>query len=709
MNPKKKSPNALTQVALPAFPGLLRITGAGLDPLMRVDQSRAELRRLWKEGRLDKITLTAVVFRAHYPNANFFRFRDEDLPAFAESFAEAPFLRNHDITDVDARAGTIRESWLVPDPTGGTQIVQEIDITVPRDIEAVLNEQIDRFSISWFWDGITCTVCGQDWYSCSHWPGKTYPPPANTPPLVGGAGGGVCELVFESPRGRETSAVNTPAVIGTGIESVTLQENPMEPEPVYNVAPPEPPANGVIGGSAPPSSIVNGPSSGDEIAELLTAQRVAVCDARLAASGLPPEIAELVHQSLRPGWRLDDLDRAIDRARDAWARLEEKRTVTGHPARISGMQTGLDQLTDAFEALATGKPPRDGAPRLSGLREFYLLLSGDHGMTGMFQPDNVGLANVTTTTMASIVANVLNKVVAAEFQVYPQWWRPIVRTENFATLQTIRWITLGGVGELPTVAEGAAYTELTWDDKYETSSWVKKGGYLGLTLEAMDTDDVGRLRSAPRALAQAGWLTLGKAVSDVFTYNSGVGHTLIDTGALFNATAVSSTGGHANLGTSALSAASWAAAKLAMRKQAEVNSGERLGPLTSPRYLIVPPDLENTALTILASENMPGGANNDVNPEAAGASHDARLDAARRRVIVVDLWTDTNNWAASAEPSLYPTIGLGFRYGDAPEIFSVASPNSGLMFTNDVFPVKVRWYYAVGAIDFRGLYKANVS
>jgi hypothetical protein len=39
----------------------------------------------------------------------------------------------------------------------------------------------------------------------------------------------------------------------------------------------------------------------------------------------------------------------------------------------------------------------------------------------------------------------------------------------------------------------------------------------------------------------------------------------------------------------------------------------------------------------------------------------------------------------------------------------VASPNSGLMFTNDVFPVKVRWYYAVGAIDFRGLYKANVS
>jgi hypothetical protein len=482
----------------------------------------------------------------------------------------------------------------------------------------------------------------------------------------------------------------------------------MEPKPEYHVEPaaeapaPAPPlATSVLPGSQP---------AAHEVAtELLTAQRAAVLDVRLTASALPAELQDLIRQSLPAEWRIAELDAAIDRARTAWARLEEKRTVQGVPARITGMRDGLDQITDAFEALATGKPPKQGTHRLSGLREFYLLLSGDHEFTGMFQPDMVGLANVTTTTMASIVANVLNKVVAQEFQSYPQWWAPIVRTENFATLQTIRWIMLGGVGQLPTVAEGAAYTELTWDDKYETSSWVKKGGYLGLTLEAMDTDDVGRLRSAPRALAQAAWLTLGATISGIFTQASGLGPTLVDTGTLFNATAVSSTGGHANLGTTALSSSTWIAAKLAMRKQVEVNSGERLGILTSPRYLLVPPDLENTALTVLSSENMPGTANNDINPEAAGSTHDARLDAARRRIIVVDLWTDTNNWAAVADPNLYPTIGLGFRYGAAPEIYSVSSPNSGLMFTNDVMPVKVRWFYAAGPIDFRGLYKANVS
>jgi hypothetical protein len=481
-----------------------------------------------------------------------------------------------------------------------------------------------------------------------------------------------------------------------------MENKHMEPQPVY-----------ITEGTTPaPAPAIPDETAGNgrtaEIAELIAAQREAILDTRLAAAALPPEISELVRTSLPANWKLADLDVAIARARDAWARLEEKRTIRGVPG-IAGMRDSIDQLTDAFEALVTGTRPAHGAHRLSGPREFYLLLSGDHDMKGIFVPEDVRLANVTTTTMASIVANVMNKVVAMEFQTYPRWWEPIVRIENFATLQTVRWITLGGVGELPTVSEGAAYTELTWDDKYETASWVKKGGYLGITLEAMDTDDVGRLRSAPRALAQAAWLTLGKAVSAIFTASSGVGPTLVDTGALFNATAVTSTGGHANLLTAALSAAAWQAVKLAMRKQVEVNSGERLGALTSPRYLLVPPDLENTALTVLASENLPGTANNDINPEAQGSTSDARIDSARRRIIVVDLWTDTNNWAACADPNLYPTIGMGFRFGQAPEIFSVQSPTSGLMFTNDVMPVKVRWFYAVGPIDFRGLHKNNVS
>ena len=407
------------------------------------------------------------------------------------------------------------------------------------------------------------------------------------------------------------------------------------------------------------------------------------------------------------------LSTAVDRITALLATREELNTVQGmgNPprTRISVGPGSLDQVQLAVEAMINGVRPPEGIRPLTGIRELYHLLSGDYEMTGRFQEDRVYLANVTTSTMAGLVANALNKVVVNEFMTYPQWWGPAVTTMDFTSLQDVRWITLGGVGELPTVAEGAAYTELTWDDQTETDSFVKKGGYLGLTLEAIDKDDTGRIRAAPRALAQAAWLTLGTSISDIFTSNSDTGPTMADTGALFNATAVSSSGGHANLLTTALSISAWRAVKLAMMKQAEVNSSTRLGALTRPRLLWVPVDLEDTAIQILATEHDPGSANYNVNPEAVGNERETRLANAQARVIVCPLWTDTNNWAAQADPRLYPSIGLGFRYGRTPEIYSVADPRAGLMFSNDVMPVKVRFFYAVGPIDWRGLHKSNVA
>jgi hypothetical protein len=68
-----------------------------------------------------------------------------------------------------------------------------------------------------------------------------------------------------------------------------------------------------------------------------------------------------------------------------------------------------------------------------------------------------------------------------------------------------------------------------------------------------------------------------------------------DSGALFNATAVTTTGGHANLGTGALSTTNLATAITAMVQQ-------RIGNVVlnvRPRYLIVPGALQFNAATIL--------------------------------------------------------------------------------------------------------------
>ena len=278
----------------------------------------------------------------------------------------------------------------------------------------------------------------------------------------------------------------------------------------------------------------------------------------------------------------------------------------------------------------------------------------------------------------------------------------MVVEEDAANLNSVKWIKLGDVGELPTVAEGAGYTELTWDDLRETTAFVKKGGYLGVTLEAVDRDDTRSLQALPGAMAQGAYLTLAKLVAAIFTDASGTGPTMSDGVVLFHAD-------HANVGTAALNHANWVATRTAMRKHTAINSAERLGALTAPKYLLVPPDLENTGLEVLASGNEPGVADNDMNPWAEGNTREALLRNARDRVCVVDLWTDTNNWAAMADPMLHPTIGVAYRFGRVPEVFVVTNPLAGLMFTNDTMPIKVRYFLAVGAVDWRGIYKQNVT
>ncbi len=440
------------------------------------------------------------------------------------------------------------------------------------------------------------------------------------------------------------------------------------------------------------------------------AVRKAAVSSIIAASGLPAASRERL--SAMTFNTPDEVETAITQERAYRAALVQDKVVDigGMAPRGSSIQagmTGVDRVRLAAEALLAGTSPCGFVPPVSGIRELYILLSGDYEMTGIYHQDRVYLANVNSSTMAGMVANALNKAVINLFQEYPRWWEPISQVMDFSSLQQVKWITLGGVGELPTVAEGAAYTEMTWDDQTESASFVKKGGYLGITLEAIDKDDTRKLQAAPRALAQAAWLTLSKAVSYIFTQESGTGPLVSDSTRLFTA-------GHGNLGSTALSLTTWAAARTAMRKMTEVNSAERLGAITAPKFLLVPPDLEITGLQILASQmdytyalsNAPSGPENVF---ADGDAHNARLNYARKRVIVVDLWTDTNNWAAVADPNLYPTIGLGFRYGRTPEIFSVASPTAGLMFSNDTLPVKVRYFFAVGPMDYRGIYKANVA
>jgi len=404
--------------------------------------------------------------------------------------------------------------------------------------------------------------------------------------------------------------------------------------------------------------------------EMERAQCAHLLRASLNASDLPAAMNEEIRGRYEGRiFTVEELNEAIKGQEGLLAKLVEDEVIKGlgeptHPV-VGGMWDSLDRIQLAADRLFGVPIPEahSDIPRLSGIRELYLLLTGDWDFYGRFFRDRVQLANVTTSTMTSVVKNALNKALLAAYNARPKWWAPIAYEEEFPTINDVTWIKTGGIGDLPTVSEGAAYTELSWSDNEETSSFVKKGGYLGITLEVIDRDDVGAVRRIPRELGQAAWRTLSLLVSNLFTDNSGTGPVLSDGYNLFDAT------NHGNLRTAALSASEWDAVIQAVYKQAEPTSNKRLG--VRPKHLLVPIELEKTALQIMLSEGEPGTANNEANVRRGSAE-----------VIVVPEWTDANDWAGACDPSEVEGVCIGYRFGKEPELFIADEPTVGSMFTN---------------------------
>jgi hypothetical protein len=197
----------------------------------------------------------------------------------------------------------------------------------------------------------------------------------------------------------------------------------------------------------------------------------------------------------------------------------------------------------------------------------------------------------------------------------------------------------------------------------------------------------------------------------VFTLNTAAGPVLADTGALFNATAVATAGGHVNLLTAALSPTALTAVRLAMRKQTDqpLGAGERLS--ITPRHILIPADLESTATQIATSELEPGTYQN------ATTFMTNNIWKGKIEPIIVPHFTDANDWAAVADPALFPAIWLIWLRGRrSPEIFSAEEERGGAMFTNDELRFKTRMftfrfsssYDCAPVSDFRPLHKSNV-
>lgn len=451
----------------------------------------------------------------------------------------------------------------------------------------------------------------------------------------------------------------------------------------------------------------------------LQEQCTRLLDLKLSASGLPAPMCEIVRAHFQDAngqvklFQPAELDGEIERTKTAHAQMSAQNAIRdmGVPVQnaqrkpvVTGMWDSLERITAAYERLM-GLPIKaefSEVPRLTGIRELYFHLTGDRELRGMFKPERVQFAvsgattPIVASTMNDITADVLNKLAMQSWNAWSakgyNWYTRCTEKRDAANLQDVKWVTPAGFANLAAVNEGAVYPELTWSDVRENATFVKKGGYLPLTIEMIDKDDTQSWRSVGKHLGTAAIRTLSAYIAAIFTTNAVLNQ---DGVALFSVAT------HGNLIGYDLDQTGWDAAGQAIFDQGEVGSGKALG--LTPDRVLIPREKRKMALKLFFTDREPGGSLNDVNVAALDKTKDSEGP-----VIVVPDWTDADDWVAMVDPALYPGIGVAYRFGDTPEIFSAADASSFLLFYQDCLPIKVRFFFAAAAIDYRPMVKSSI-
>lgn len=406
----------------------------------------------------------------------------------------------------------------------------------------------------------------------------------------------------------------------------------------------------------------------------------ALVEARLAGVTLPDSAKKRVRETTE-GKVLDEqqIDAAIKSEADYVADLTTP-VVADAGAVVSDVKSEQERVTEGVYNILSGKSNQS-------IKGLYVDLSGDRSFTGKIQEGSRLTEALSSSSFAEILGDSITRRLL-DFYNQPNLdqWRKLVTVGSVNDMRTQRRVRFGGYNNLSTVTEGSAYGALTSPtDEEATYAPSKKGGTEVITMEMIVNDDLGAIRDIPRRLGRAAAQTLHEFVFDFYKDNAAI----YDSVLLFHAS-------HNNLDSKVFSAANLKNARLQMLKQTDMSNSKRLG--ITPRYLIVPVDLEHDVFTVLNSIVLPSGAGVAA-PSDANYTRTYGLE-----VVSVPYWTDANNWFLSASPMDVPTIEIGFLNGrEEPELFVQDEPTNGSMFSNDKITYKVRHIYGGAVLDYRGL------
>lgn len=428
-------------------------------------------------------------------------------------------------------------------------------------------------------------------------------------------------------------------------------------------------------------------------------QRAADITALCARHGVPALAAQLITDG-----------RSVDQAsRVVLDEIARRDAAAGGHTNVRGIVTTQDEMQTRLDGMSESLMHRvDARVKLGDngrrFRGFSLLEMGrDHlersgidtrQMTrmelagAMLQHRSGGMLG--TSDFANLLANVASKRLRAGYEEnmpsYQRWAR---RAPNAPDFKTMTVVNLAGAPDLLQTNEHGEFKYGSMTDGKETYSLVTYGRIVSLTRQAVVNDDLRGFDRMVSAFGNSAARLENRTVYGVLTANAA----LADTGALFNSTAVTTAGGHANLASSggAIAVATLTAGRAAMRLQKGLQS-EELN--IAPAYLIVPAALEQVAYQYTSANYVPAQQSNISEFRAGGRT---ALEP------IVEALLDANSataWYLAASTGSVDTVEYCFLDGaEGPVI------ESEVGFEVDGISYKCREDFAAKAIDFRGLYK----
>ena len=363
-------------------------------------------------------------------------------------------------------------------------------------------------------------------------------------------------------------------------------------------------------------------------------------------------------------------------------------------ARNKGVSVTMGEAeSDKFRAaaqdavlMAAGIPVADAAPGAQELRGHSMVeLAREslqrEGLQANFG-DNMELARQainSTSTFPAIMANLANKSVMVGFNEAETTYQIWAGKGSNRDFKEAARVALSEAGNLELVPEGGQFQQDFLGEASARTKVATYGKLFSLTRQAIINDDLGLFSKIATKYGAAAKRLVNKMVYAQLTGNV----KMQDNVALFD----SKHGNVAGTGE-ALSVKAIAKAITAMRRQKGITGDATLN--ITPKYLVVPPELEMTAYQIVNSTAAVDGVNSGVVNPYKG-----------RFVVVADAeLTDPDAWYLVADASQHDTIEVTYLNGvETPRL----ETRQG--FDVDGIEYKVAFDCGVSALDFRGVFK----